>query len=831
MDGCFHCGLPLPDDELPPKLEVNGDERSFCCHGCHAVCSAIVDAGLSDYYSHRTESAATSRGEAIPDFLERVGLYDRPEIQKEFVTQSSDWKEANLLLENIRCPACLWLNERHLRSLEGVQDVYIDDVTQRARVRWDPELIRLSEILQAIAAIGYVAHPYDSSRSHHLQKLRRRRSTEKLFFAGAVGMLVMNFSLATYALGGPDATGQLPLWIEIGRWTTLILVTLILAYSGQEFFAGAWSDLKNKRLGMDVPVVLGMVTAYAGSLHATLTHAEDVYFDSIAMFVFFLLLARRFELKGKLLAADRLERLASIVPGTAVRIADDGTRCEVATDEIVQGDLIRLKPGETVPVDGMVTDGISSFDESLLTGEAVPVLKQIGNTVVAGSVNGDQPVTMSATSTLQASTLSEMRSLVEHGLEQRPRYALLAEQVATVFVGIILLLAAGTAWYWLQVDPALWLPSTIAVLIVTCPCALALATPVALTIGAGRMIGLGVLPLRLDTLDSLATCRHFVFDKTGTLTAGKTRLERVITAPGIDEQHVLRVAGSMSIDSEHPVSRALRQPGHERLSDVDQIENVPGAGMSAQFEGRTWRFGSIAFVEDASMTDALKTDMDALRDSGYTVSLLADDMTIVAIFAFSDPVRKGVQPMVSALQESGVEQFTILSGDTHASVSRLADQLGIKDAHGSLSPVDKLNWIARRHAEGRRVAMFGDGINDAPALAAADVSISFSDATDIANVSSDFLVLGTDASVVAQARKLAQRTRRNIMQNFAWAAAYNFTAVPFAAMGLIPPWGAAIGMSLSSLVVVDNALRLQSNGCGKNAGPVDHSYKPVGVVH
>jgi Cu2+-exporting ATPase len=287
----------------------------------------------------------------------------------------------------------------------------------------------------------------------------------------------------------------------------------------------------------------------------------------------------------------------------------------------------------------------------------------------------------------------------------------------------------------------------------------------------------------------------------------------------------------MSIDSEHPVSRALRQPGHERLSDVDQIQNVPGAGISAQFEGRTWRFGSIAFVEDASMTEALKTDMDALRDLGYTVSVLAEEMTVVAVFAFTDPVRKGVQPMLTALQASGVEQFTILSGDTHTSVSRLADQLGIKDAHGSLSPVDKLDWIARRHGEGRRIAMFGDGINDAPALAAADVSISFSDATDIANVSSDFLVLGADASVLAQARELAQRTRRNIMQNFAWAAAYNFTAVPFAAMGLIPPWGAAIGMSLSSLVVVANALRLQSNGHGKNADPVTHSYKPVGVVH
>ena len=276
---CFHCGLPLPESQAPPVLVVDGVERAFCCHGCQAVCKAIVDAGLDDYYRHRTDAAASANQQLIPDFLSRVSLYDRAEIQQGFVKQQQDWSEATLLLENIRCPACLWLNEKHLRSLDGVIDVHIDDITQRARVRWKPDRIRLSQILTAIADIGYIAHPYDASRNQQLQQLRRRRSTERLIFAGAIGMLVMNFSLATYFMGGPGPSGELPLWITIGRWTSVLLVVLIMAYSGQEFFAGAWGDLRNRRLGMDIPVVLGLSFAFVGSLYTTISGHGDVYFD------------------------------------------------------------------------------------------------------------------------------------------------------------------------------------------------------------------------------------------------------------------------------------------------------------------------------------------------------------------------------------------------------------------------------------------------------------------------------------------------------------------------------------------------------------------------
>ncbi|UCB56027.1 MAG: heavy metal translocating P-type ATPase [Thiotrichales bacterium] len=811
MSTCFHCGLPVPETQQVPALEVDGQPRAFCCHGCRAVCKAIIDAGLADYYQHRTEQAVTANQQVLPDFLEQLTLYDRPEIQQGFVSTQNEWSEATLLLENIRCPACLWLNEKHLRSLPGIIDVHIDDITQRARVRWQTESIRLSQILGAIADIGYIAHPYDASRNALLQKLRRRRSTERLIFAGAVGMLVMNFSLASYFMADTTAATGLPLWVSIGRWTSLVLATLLLAYPGQEFFAGAWGDLRNRRLGMDIPVVLGLVFAYAGSLHATLSGSGDVYYDSIAMFVFLLLLARRYELGGKLRAANHLDRLSRFTPRTAQRIESDGSREATAIEALLPGDLISLVPGETVPVDGTISRGSSSFDESLITGEAHPVLKQHGDHVVAGSVNGEQPVVLRVTRTLQSSTLSEIQQLVERGLEQRPRYAVLAEQAAGWFVAAILVIAVSTAGYWLQNDPDVWLPNTIAVLIVTCPCALALATPVALAVSAGRFMELGVLPLRMRSLDDLAGSDTFVFDKTGTLTQGRPALSKVYPVGDLGHDQCLAYASALSRDSEHPLAKAVQSSTADGGTEPASLTNVPGAGVIAQIDGREWRLGKAGFVlQGNELTGDTASLLEACSDRGELVSLLANPDGVQAVLSFDDPVRPGVGDMLARLLKSRVSHLVVLSGDARRNVSRLCEHLGISECHADMSPHDKLAFTQSRQRQGHRIAMFGDGINDAPTLAAADVSVSFSDATDLANVSSDFILLGDDPRSLSLARTLARKTRKNILQNFAWAGGYNLIAVPFAAAGYIPPWGAAIGMSLSSLIVVMNALRLQS---------------------
>ena len=769
-----------------------------------------MQAGLGDYYRHRSDTALSAAKTQIPGFLSRVELYDRPEIQQAFVRGTGQVAEATLLLENIRCAACLWLNERHLRGLPGVIEVHIDDVTRRARVRWNPERIRLSEILTAIADIGYIAHPYDATRSEQIDRLRRRRSTEKLIFAGGVGMLVMNFSLAGYVMGEVDASGQLPLWLVIGRWTSLVLTLLIMLYSGQEFLLGAWTDLRNHRLGMDVPIVLGLLTAWAGSLHATLTGHGDVYYDSIAMFVFFLLLARRYELGSRIKAADTIDRLARVAPRTAQRFDAAGGLREVVVEDLRPGDRIRLKPGETLPVDGLVAMGTSCFDESLMTGEPAPVLKHPGDEVISGSVNGDQAVVVEVVRPVQSSALNEVQRLVETGLEQRPRYALLAERIATPFVAVILLIAVLTAGYWLFAGDRQWLAHVVAVLIVTCPCALALATPVALTGFTGRLVRRGILPLRVSALDALATSRRFVFDKTGTLTEGRPRLVEVECLSGIDRQAAIDLAACLNVHSEHPVAGALRAASHEGSYKVVEVRNVPGSGIEATVEGRPWRFGRPDYAVGGEVPDrALLERIEYHRQQGRTVSLLAEDGIPRAILVFEDKLRPGMARLLEGLRGAGVSRFSILSGDATSLVQGLGRRLGIPDCHGGMSPAEKREWIKHRQRQGDRIVMFGDGINDAPALAQADASLSFATATDLANANSDFLILGDDIVVVGFARRMARRTRRNIMQNFAWAIGYNLVAVPFAAMGMIPPWGAAVGMSLSSLLVVANALRLR----------------------
>jgi Cu2+-exporting ATPase len=448
-------------------------------------------------------------------------------------------------------------------------------------------------------------------------------------------------------------------------------------------------------------------------------------------------------------------------------------------------------PGETLPVDGSLINGVSSFDESLLTGEARPVVHQPGDVVIAGAVNGEQAVTIRVTHTLQHSAVSEIRQLVERGLEVRPRYALLAEKVASGFVAVLLLIATATALFWLLTDPGNWLPSTIAVLIVTCPCALALATPVALAVSAGRFIDLGVLPLRMRAIDALARSDLFVFDKTGTLTSGQPAVAAVVPIAGLDEDSCLRHAGALAAKSAHPVTHALRQVVPQPRIITTEVKNVPGAGISASIEGREWRLGKPGFAADSAAYDEHTRAIIAdSRARGQLVSVLANAEGVQAVVSFEDPLRPGIEAMLAGLKDSGVRHFAILSGDAHDSVLRLARQLGIEDAHGGLSPADKLAWTQAQQAQGRQLAMFGDGINDAPTLAVADVSISFADATDLANASSDFLILGDDAGSLVDARRLAQRTRRNILQNLAWAAGYNLIAVPFAAAGWIPPWGA-----------------------------------------
>ena len=804
-ESCFHCGLPL-DPNFRESIPVSGRARSFCCHGCLAVARSIVDAGLEEYYEHRREKAVTA--DVVPEIVRKLGFYDHPSVQKSFVRATKDTREASLLLENIRCAACLWLNERVLRGLDGVIEVDLDYASHHARVRWDPARIKLSEILESILSIGYVAHPYDATRREELNRIQEKRSIERLIFAGVIGMMVMNFAIAGYVMGLGDETGELSLWVRIGRWTSLFATTTLLAYPGQEFFIGAWRDLRNRRLGMDVPIVLGLSFAYLGSLHTTWSQSGEVYYDSIAMFVFLVLLARRIELRGRVRAADALDRVGKILPRLATRLDADGEQ-EVLVTDLAPGDRVRVHPGEIVPADGRLIDGRSTFDESLLTGEPLPVARQPGDMLIGGTCNVDQTVILEVEKDTGDSTVAEIHRLLMRGMREAPRYAVLAQRAAAWFVAVVLLIAAVTATTWLLIDPALALPNTVAVLIVTCPCAFALATPVAAAIGVGRLADAGMLTVRSDAIEHLALCDTFAFDKTGTLTLGELRVEQIATFGNLDAAQAVSLAAALEAHSEHPIGKALRAQHQGPVREVSDHLNRVGEGIQGTIDDTIWRIGKPAFALPAASLPRLQADHPTLMSSAYVVVALCDMDGNGALFALSDQMRPGVQELLATLRDRGVRHIALLSGDSQESVQQFAQNLDFDEALGDQKPSDKLTWIRRRQGDGARVAMAGDGINDAPTLAAADVSVSFAHATELAQVSSGLLVLGNDLGVIGEMRVLAEKTRRIMRQNLGWAAAYNFLAVPAAALGMIAPWGAAIGMSLSSLLVVLNALRLR----------------------
>ncbi|MCW8962185.1 MAG: heavy metal translocating P-type ATPase, partial [Gammaproteobacteria bacterium] len=676
---------------------------------------------------------------------------------------------------------------------------------------WDPARTQLSEILKSIAAIGYIAHPYDATHSEQLNKLRKRRSIERIIYAGILGMMVMNFSIATYIMGDFDVIdGTQPLWITVGRWTSLFVCLTLLTYPGQDFFIGAWRDFRNRKLGMDIPIVLGLSVAFGGSLYTTITGHGEVYFDSIAMFVFFVLLARYFETRGRVSSAAFMDRLARAVPAMARKVDDeheDGHGVPVM--DLLPGDIVLVMPGEQVPVDGKIIFGSSSFDESLLTGESVPVYHDAGDSVVAGSINGEQAVRVEVLKTAGNTMIDQISRLVDEGLEQRPRAAQLAEKAARWFVLAILVIATMTAGYWYLADPAQWLPNTIAVLIVTCPCALALATPVSLAIGAGRFINSGILPLRMSALDGLARSEQIVFDKTGTLTTGQFRLVKILPLGTLSEDDCLQYARSLVKASEHPVARAIRQMDVQQIIEATDIHNKPGQGVEAIVDKACWRFGRPDYANDI-VDSTLPSIVTEYEQQGYTVSLLANEDGVQALFALEDTLRTEAVSLMPGLRKAGIHKISILSGDAAASVDRVGRETGITSLHSRMTPTGKLDWLRKQQHDGKAVVMVGDGINDAPTLAAADVSISLASSTDMANASSDFLLMNDDMGGILRATLLSRLVYSNIRQNLLWAVAYNLSAVPLAAAGYIAPWAAAIGMSVSSIIVVGNALRLQS---------------------
>ena len=788
------------------QVEIDGRPRAMCCVGCQAVAQAIVANGLTDYYRHR-DALPESPREALPQALQELGLFDHPEVQKNFVRPVGEHeREAALILEGITCAACVWLNEAHIAKQPGVTAVDINYATRRARVRWDANVTKLSAILEAVQAIGYHAHPYDATRSEQLAQKERRTAQWRLFVAGFGMMQVMMYAFPAYIADG-DMTAEIG---QLMRWASLLLTLPVMAYSAAPFFANAWRDLRFRRVGMDVPVALGIGSAFLASLWATLTASGEVYFDSVTMFVFFLLTGRYLEMMARQKAARGVEALAKALPAFAERLpcwpAGEGERVAVA--DLAAGDVVRVKPGETIPGDGAVLEGESSCDESLLTGESRPLAKRAGDAVTGGSVNVASPLVLRLARVGEATRLASIRRLMEQAAVEKPRLVQLADRIALRFIWVLLVLAAGTGVYWLNADPdrALWV--FVAVLVVSCPCALSLAMPAALTVATGALARAGVLVTRGHAIETLARADRWIFDKTGTLTAGRPTVVALRCAPGANEAEIFARVRALEQASEHPLGRALLQKlGAGEAAPVTHLKAVTGQGIEAVLDGKPLRIGVPAFVA-ALHGQPLPAEMGDWLAAADTVVALGDGAGWQAWFRIADALRPGAAEALRELRQTGA-LLSILSGDAPQTVAAVAAELGVADSHGGMTPEGKHGFLRDVQAGGATVAMVGDGVNDAPVLAQAHVSVAMGGGTDLARGQADVVLLSDDLRHLARGVALARRTLAIIRQNLVWAFAYNVVAIPLAMAGWITPWMAGIGMSASSLLVVLNALRLQ----------------------
>jgi Cu2+-exporting ATPase len=818
---CFHCGLPVPPGSRYP-VEIDGVTRNMCCPGCQAVAQAIVDGGLIDFYRHRTGTSATARN-LIPDELEALSIYDQPEVQRSFVRDESDdsthIKQAALILEGIVCAACIWLNERHVNALPGVIEFRVNYSTHRASVKWDDAMIHLSDILRAIAAIGYIAHPFDPGRQEQLYKKERHQALKRLAVAGLGAMQVMMLAVAMYAGDYYGMESHMQIFF---RWVSLVIATPVVFYSARPFFQGAWRDIRRRQLGMDVPVALAVGGAYLASCWATISHSGEVYFDSVTMFTFFLLAGRYLEMAARHRAGQATEELVKMLPAMATRLTPQGGEV-VAVAELRPGDRVRIKPGDSIPADGRVVEGRSSVDESLLTGESLPLTRGVGERLVGGSVNVESPLVMAVEKVGEDTVLAAIQRLLNRAQSEKPRLASMADRVAGWFVGVILLLAALTGWWWQQHDPAQagWI--VLSMLVVTCPCALSLATPAALTAATGSLTRMGVLTTRGHALETLARATHIVLDKTGTLTVGRLVLEKVNVLGVRDEASCLQIAAALEQVSEHPVGRALAKQDCGGLQ-VEDANAVPGLGVEGLVDGIRFRIGRPDYV--AALSGTLVEPGD---EATQTEVVLGDERGLLARFALGDALRPGAEAAIAELRQLGLSPM-LYSGDSLEVVARVANQLGIADFSARMRPDDKLQSLKTLQARGAVVAMVGDGVNDAPVLAGAQISLAMGSGTQLAQATADMVLLSEDLRHIPEAVRMARATLRVIRQNLGWAVIYNMVALPLAAAGFVAPWLAAIGMSASSLLVVLNALRLNKPYTATQARPARlSSASPVAM--
>jgi Cu2+-exporting ATPase len=786
---CFHCGAPLPSG-VDLSLVVDGRPRRVCCPGCLAVASLIEQHGLARFYDFR--SAPNRRPQLQADQQSPFAVCDRPEVVRHLVTNlDAGRQELRCQVDGVTCAACVWLLERGVRGVEGIEDVSVNPVSGETCVRFDSAKAKPGAILDAIASFGFEPRPRFLGADRRRQSEDARDELKRLAVAGLGSAHVMTLAVALYvgAFRNIETT-----YATFFMLASMLVATPVVLYSGAPIFRAAWRDIRGRRIGMDVPVALAIAIALGASLVNAFRGVEPVYFDSATMFVFFLSLGRFFESRARHRAGSLFDALADLRPLSATRVRAGGHE-RIGTIELVVGDEVVVAPGEAVPADGTLVSALGTFDESLLSGESAGRRRTGGDVVLGGSLNaGHAPVEVRVARLGAESYVERVGGLLHRALAERPEFLRLADRWAGGFSAGVLLLAAVAGASWLTVEPERALGVMLAVLVVACPCALSLAAPTAFAVALARLARRGLLLRSARALERVGDVTMWMFDKTGTLTEGRIVVAHVDTFGALSVDSCLDIAAALECGIEHPIARALR--ARKVVAPATELDYRPGYGVSGVIAGRRYRVGSARHVGFAGHGSV-----------AMQCVYLASEESVLARIDLADTLRPHAREALDAFGAGGRE-LMLVSGDEVGAVRRAAGELGLTRFAGAQAPQDKLALLRERQGTGAVVAAVGDGINDAPVLAQADVSVALVAGSQLAQASADVVFTGSDLRVLARLPVWAGAVRRIVRQNLAWAAAYNFTAVPLAAMGILTPWMAAVGMSLSSVLVVANALRL-----------------------
>jgi len=792
----------------------------MCCPGCKAVAEAIVGAGAEQYYRQRTEQALEpgrlAQLSPWADLLEDPAWTSR-HVQEQASGAGRTVRQTTLAIEGLRCGACAWLIEKILLDLSGVLQAQANAVTARLRLVWDPSITSLKVMTNALLAYGYAAVPIGASALESHRQAAERQQNRRLFVAGLGWAQVMMLAMPEYVGAGPID----PEHLDLLRGASLVITLPVLLYSGAPFWRSAWSVLRQGRLNMDVPITLGLWLAFLGSVAGLFAQAEHVYFESVTMFLFFVLTARQLEARIRRRTLRRREQIALDPPALAYRVAPEAAT--VPPWRLAVGDTIRVPSGERFPADARLCSAVADIDLSSLTGELKPVSRVAGEVCPEGAINLGAEAQAEVVSDSASGSLARLAQLAEAAAAQRPRWTDWADAIAARFtVGVLVVAAVSLAWGVLvgeSFDD--WLPRIVAILVVSCPCALSVAGPSAYAASLARLLERGVAISEPDTLEKAWALRHLVFDKTGTLTEPQASSVKShwMAESAITQTEAWRLIAALTASSHHPLARAMALAAQSSLAEATRLGDAraaeplalegtvqrAGLGLEAMVDGQQVRLGSASFV---GLVDSSPCDPTL----GVATLFLSYGQTVVAAFWLADTLRPEAKALVASVKAKGMTPW-IFSGDAPSRVWAVADAVGIPRDHavGGLSPEEKKVRLAALQSEGDRVAMVGDGVNDAPVLAQADLSFAVSGSAPLAQQRADAYLLAPGLTGVGTFLHLALRTRAILRQNVVWAIGYNLVAIPFAAVGWVPPVWAAIGMAGSSLLVMANAARLMKD--------------------